>query len=597
MVKSRQFYIQYGRLLGALFGGYKLQIVLLIVLGFLSGLFGGLGIGVVIPLFSFAVRGGTLGTDFISRTLSHVFAYFNIEPSITVFLALISTLFIIKAGILLIFGWLTARMSSDYEEQTINRLYRLVFSADWPFLSRQKIGHLQNLLTVNISNISRLMLLLSTLCLDFANFLVFFVLALKLSFFVTLVAFGLGAFIIIGSRPLLRRSRSYSRAKSRLNADIAHEVNENVMGIRTIKAMSVDQEAAQRGFDFFRYAKVLKVKAFMVKTINKVAIEPLNMIFMIILFTVLYQRPQFDFGVFAVITYAINKIFTYVDNLQTSLHAVSASFQYVDQVTALQKAAADNQESRGGSKPFHFNERIEFRGVGFSYGGDSVPALTHVDFSVRKGEMIGIIGPSGAGKTTITDLLVRLLRPSRGAIFVDGENIEEIGLKEWRRRVGYVSQDIFLKNDTIANNIRFYDRTIRDEEVLAAARMAYMEDLLSRLPQGLETVVGERGVRLSGGERQRVALARCFARSPEILVLDEATSALDHESEIMIKKAIADLKGKITIITIAHRLTTVMHADRLIIIRDGRMVEEGTPYELLKNADSYFYQSHHIIGA
>ncbi len=595
--KTVKLFVRRARLLAALFGGYKFQIGVLIVLGFLSGLFGGFGIGVVIPLFSFAVKDGTLGTDFISRAVAEAFAYFGFQPSITLFLALISLLFVIKAVVLLVFGRITAHISSDFEKQTMDRLYRLTFSANWPFLLRQKIGHLQNFLTVNVQHASHVMFLVSVLFLNFANFLIFFIIALKLSAAVTMLAIGLGAAILIASRPLLGRSRSYARAKAQLGVDIAHEVNENASGLKVIKAMSAEERAARPGFAFFEKSRILKVKAFVVKTLNIVAIEPLSTIFVIVLFAVLYNRPQFDLGVFAVIIYSIHRIFTYVNNLQDSLHSLTTSFQYVQQLASFQTEVSEHQETDRGRRAFQFEDKLEFREVSFSYRGTSVPALDRVSFGVRKGQMLGIIGPSGAGKTTITDLVLRLFRPSGGAILIDGVDIEEIGLKEWRSKVGYVPQDAFLKNDTIANNIRFYDETLSDARIRTAAEMAYLGDLIARLPAGLETVVGERGVRLSGGERQRIALARAFARSPKILVLDEATSALDHESEVMIQKAIAALKGETTIIAIAHRLSTIMHADRLIIVREGRVEEEGVPGELLKNADSYFYKAHQIIAA
>ncbi len=587
----------HARLLKVLFGGYKLQIGILIVLGFLSGLLGGLGIGVVIPLFSFAVKGGTLGADFISQSVSLTFGYLGIEPTITIFLLLISGLFVIKAMVLLLFGRMISRISNDFERQTMDRIYRLTFSADWPFLLHQKIGHLQNFLTVNVQHVSRLMVLLSTSFLNFANFLIFFAIALKLSATVTLLAIGLGIVILIASRPLLRRSRSYSRARANLSADIAHEVNENTTGLKLIKAMSKESEATRLGLDFFERSKIFQIKGFIVKTINTVAIEPLSTIFVIVLFAALYHRPQFDLGVFAVVIYSIHRIFTYVNNLQDSLHSVTASLQYVRQLVSFQEEVMAHQETDRGQKAFQFDERLEFREVSFSYASHLAPALERVSFAVQRSEMVGIIGPSGAGKTTITDLLLRLFRPTGGAILIDGVNAEEINLKEWRRKIGYVPQDAFLKNDTIANNIRFYDEALSEEQVMGFARMAYMTDLIGRLPQGLKTLVGERGVRLSGGERQRIALARAFAHSPKILVLDEATSALDHESEVTIQKAIADLKGEVTIIAIAHRLSTIMHADRLIIIREGRVVEEGIPQELLKNADSYFYKAHQIIAA
>lgn len=581
-------------LLAYVFGGYKWQIAALMTLGFLSGILGGLGIGVVIPLFSFTVADQAFGSDFVSQVVSQTFGFFGLEPTLRVFLILISALFIVKAIVTVIFGRVTIKISSDYERQTVDRLYRLAFSADWPFLRSQKIGHLQNLLTVSVPHGARLILAISSGFLNFANFLIFLIVALKLSVAVTLVALALGIVVLISSRTLLKRSRVYARARAGLNADIAHEVNENMTGLKVIKATGVERYAARLGSLFFENMSVLRVRGSVIKIINAAAIEPVSIIFIIVLFAALYHRPQFELGVFIVIVYSIHKIFTYVNLLQDMLHSVSDAFPYVQQMVAFEEAVTKHQEIQDGKRGFRFDREVEFRRVSFTYGSRTVPALADVSFTVRRGEMVGIIGPSGAGKTTLTDLLLRLFAPSDGGIMIDGINAGEIDLDGWRSQVGYVPQDTFLKNDTIANNIRFYDEAISDAEVEAAARTAYLGDVLARLPQGLATVVGERGVRLSGGERQRIALARALARSPQILVLDEATSALDHESEAMIQNAILNLRGDKTIIAIAHRLSTITHADRLVILREGRVVEQGKPSELLKNVDSYFYKAHQI---
>ena len=211
------------------------------------------------------------------------------------------------------------------------------------------------------------------------------------------------------------------------------------------------------------------------------------------------------------------------------------------------------------------------RDVAFSYG-KARTTLSGINIRINKGEMIGIIGPSGAGKTTLIDLILRLFSPTSGVIELDGQAISDISLAEWRKNVGYVSQEIFLKNATVFENIRFYDESISKEKVIEGARLANATQFISDLPNGFETMVGERGVYLSAGQRQRIALARILARSPELLILDEATAALDNESEKMIKQAIENLHGKVTVIIIAHRLTTILDADRIIAIDDGKIV-------------------------
>ena len=204
--------------------------------------------------------------------------------------------------------------------------------------------------------------------------------------------------------------------------------------------------------------------------------------------------------------------------------------------------------------------------------------------------MIGIVGVSGAGKTTIADLVMRFTDPSEGRLLLDGRDAKDIHLKAWRENIAYVSQDIFLKNGTVENNIKFYDQSISDEDMITAAKTAQCQDFISELPKGFKTEVGERGNNLSGGQRQRIVLARALSRKPQILILDEATSSVDNQSEALIKQAISDLKGKITIVVIAHRLSTILDADKVIYLDHGKIIEEGDPQTLLKNPGSAFYK-------
>ena len=202
--------------------------------------------------------------------------------------------------------------------------------------------------------------------------------------------------------------------------------------------------------------------------------------------------------------------------------------------------------------------------------------------------MVGIIGPSGSGKTTLFDIVLRLLEPTKGALVLDGVPVSNIDINIWRKNIAYVSQDIFLINDTVRENIRFFDENVSDEDVVKAAKRAHIYDVIEKLPEGFNTKVGERGVMLSAGQRQRIAIARALARKPQLLLLDEATSALDTESEQHIQRTIQELKGKVTVCVIAHQLSTVREMDMLYVLEDGRVVESGTPDELLKEKGTYF---------
>ncbi|MBI2474304.1 MAG: ATP-binding cassette domain-containing protein, partial [Candidatus Taylorbacteria bacterium] len=209
--------------------------------------------------------------------------------------------------------------------------------------------------------------------------------------------------------------------------------------------------------------------------------------------------------------------------MQKLIQSISEYGPYLASVVKYENEAVLNKEIVEGSETFTFSDVIEFKKVKFKYETGSKETFSDLSFSIRQGEMVGIIGPSGVGKTTIVDLILRFFRPTGGEITIDGKNISTIKLRNWRSQIGYISQDIFLLNDTIANNIRFYDDTLSDKDLERAASLANISEFIDSTPNKFETVIGERGVMLSGGQRQRIIIARILARSPRILILDEAT--------------------------------------------------------------------------
>jgi len=236
------------------------------------------------------------------------------------------------------------------------------------------------------------------------------------------------------------------------------------------------------------------------------------------------------------------------------------------------------------SEVFSFNQSIKLENISFRYHGAEKDSLKDVSLTILKGQSIAFVGPSGAGKTTIVDALLGLLEPGSGRVLVDGVNINT-NLAGWQQKIGYIPQPIYLSDDTIKRNVAFgvEDDKIDDEQVWTALRAAQLEDFIVSLPDKLDTLVGEHGVRISGGQRQRIGIARALYHNPEILVLDEATAALDNETESEVTKAIEALSGTKTIIAIAHRLTTVRNFDCLFFMKDGKIVDAANFENLLQN--------------
>ncbi len=232
-------------------------------------------------------------------------------------------------------------------------------------------------------------------------------------------------------------------------------------------------------------------------------------------------------------------------------------------------------------------QQIEFSDVSFRYPGTESPAVEHLELTLRKGQMTALVGDSGAGKTTIADLLLRLYSVTSGKILVDGVPLEDLDWDDWRSHLGVVSQDTFLLSGTIRENIAFGKLDATDSEIEAAAQAAHAHEFISQFSGGYDTVLGEQGFRLSGGQKQRLAIARAVLRNPQILILDEATSDLDSQSEALIQESLAKLRSSRTVLVIAHRLSTIAAADEIIVLRDGRISERGRHAALIANGGIY----------
>lgn len=576
------------------FSRHTKKLILMITLGFIAGFLGGIGVGAIIPLFYLITNQAGTGTDAISNIISKTFESIHIPQTLPAIIALMIFLFAFKAIFLYLASSLNMRVYVDYELETRERLFKKTLEADWPYLMRQKLGYLSSVLMDDIGAVSGALHNFSAAVLTGTSLITYAIIAVNISLPITLATLGLGLILFLSLKPIFYKVRKLTTKMSETAKALSHHVNQHIIGGKTIKSMSLEKNVLNKGISYFEALKDIRAEQHKYSLFFNTFLEPISLLLIIAIFLVSYRNPMFNVVTFVAIIYLVQKMFSFIQSIQAKFNLINESLPMINILVNYEKELDKNREFTGGDSEFSFNKNLEFKNVSFKYSSNAQDIISSLNLSINKGETVAIIGPSGAGKTTVIDLMLRLLRPQQGKILIDGSNTSDINIKSWHNNIGYVSQDIFLLNDTIENNIRFYNDHLSHKDIAEASRSANIYDFIETLPDKFQTFVGERGIQLSGGQRQRIVLARIMARKPQILVLDEATSALDNESEHKIQEAIKDLRGKLTILIVAHRLTTVMNTDKILVLKEGAIVEEGSPEELLENKRSYFYKNYNI---
>lgn len=372
--------------------------------------------------------------------------------------------------------------------------------------------------------------------------------------------------------------------------DMASALQETLVGIRIVKAFG-REEAEERRFGdnntaFLRATmKALQVSSLGSSHMEVIGVAGVAGIIWYGGYLVIHgAMTPGDF--FSFLT-AMFMAYTPLRKLGGANNTLQQALSAADRVFAVMDLENETDRDRGRNELAPIRRALEFRHVTFQYEGSELPALSGIDLTVRAGEVVALVGSSGSGKTTLVSLVPRFYEPTGGAILIDGQDIRDCTLRSLRRQIGIVSQDTVLFDESVRYNIAYGREDATDEEIVEAARAAYAHDFIERLPEGYRTKIGENGVKLSGGERQRLAIARAILRNPPILILDEATSALDSESERVVQLALANLMKNRTTLVIAHRLSTVQNADRILVLDRGRIVESGSHEELLRRGGLY----------
>ena len=474
-----------------------------------------------------------------------------------------------------------------------NSLYHSVLRRSAAFFQKHTTG---TLVSTIVSDIERVQFAMSSIL---AEFLQQFFTFLFIAGVVILLGRNLAwllllfvPFIIFSASKIGTRVRHTTRRGQDKLADIQNILHESITGNRIVKAFSMEAWEYAR----FRTAAQRLFRANLRSVAAAAISSPLMDIFgaIAIVLLLLLGRQQIVHGlmtpgIFVAFIIAVFKLYDPVrkfalfhNSFQQALGASSQIFKFMD-------TRDEVQEKPGAPALPSFSKKISFEDVSFYYEFEGVQreVLRHIDLEVNAGEILALVGSSGAGKSTLVSLIPRFFDVTSGRIAIDGHDLRDVSLSSLRAQIGVVTQETVLFNDTLRNNIAYGQPGVSQTEVEAAARAALAHDFIRKLSAGYETVIGEKGVRLSGGERQRIAIARALLKNAPILILDEATSALDSESEALVQSALQNLMSGRTVVVIAHRLSTVRRADRIVVLENGSVADIGSHEELMQKLGTY----------
>lgn len=548
----------------------------------------GVGLLMLVPLLELAgldVRHGPTG--WITKGLTAVFATVGARPT----LISVLSVYVLVIGVHgLLARWqttLTFALEHEFVASLRTRLYRAIAGARWPFFARSRSADFAHALTAEMERVGEgthclLLSVVATLVT-----LVYVGFALTLSVPMTALACASGVGLMLALRRRTRLAQAAGEAISRATNSLYAAMAEHLGGMKVAKSHGAEERHSAHFAELARRVRRVHVRA----VENEAATRHWGEIGSVLLLSAsLYVAV----GILALPTaeillllFLFARLMPKISNVQQgyqSLMALLPAFASVMELRARCEAAAEPRPARRGS--IELRHAIGFDRVSFGYAGR--PVIRELDLLVRAGRTTAVVGPSGSGKSTVADLVTGLVTPDRGRVLVDGVPLGPERMAAWREGIGYVTQDTFLFNDTVRANLLWADSEATEGAIRQALRRAGAEEFVGRLPRGLDTLVGDRGVLLSGGERQRLALARALLRRPSLLILDEATSALDSESEQRILEAIEGLRGGMTILVMSHRLSAVRWADLICVLEDGRLVESGTWGSLMGDGHGRF---------
>lgn len=478
------------------------------------------------------------------------------------------------------------RIIMDIRNEVYGHLQYLSLS----YYSSHKTGQILSRISTDVVNMQNAVNNSCGILSNSFTFLALLLVVFKMNWLLALGAMGVAPFIVFPLYRFGKNLRKVSVSTQNKIGDITSVAHEGIANIRIVKAFNMEEneltkfKKVNRSF-FDTYMKAVRITAMSHPIIEFVAIVGITLLILVSGYQI--SSGKITIGAFASFTGALFLLFNPIKNLNGVNMVIQQALSSAERVFEILDTPFDIKDSAEAVDMPPFKEEIRFTNVNFGYRKEKM-VLKNINLDIKNGQVVAIVGPSGAGKSTLVDLIPRFYELNNGDITIDGTNIKKFKINSLRTQIGIVTQETFLFNDTIKTNISYGKPNAGLGEIMEAAKAANAHDFILKTQLGYDTFIGERGIKLSGGERQRISIARAILKNPPILILDEATSTLDTESEKLVQDALSKLMKNRTTVVIAHRLSTVINADKIIVMDKGEIVEEGKHEELLNK--SYVYK-------
>lgn len=550
-----------------------------------AGIAEGVGISALLPLLNtiFNQRAKISGSteaipewsNHLDRLVQQVLNSAGLQPTVTLLLSLFVAFIVLKCVLLYLankqIGFTVVMIATDMRLAFLKSL----FAVNWGYFIRQPTGRLTNAVATEATRASTAFNFGAKLSALVVEAAVYSTLAFLVSWQATLLALGAGVFIIVLLRRWVHKNRRAGVRQTVHTQSLITQMTDILISIKPLKAMAREQQSDMVLTDTTRRLN----RALQKQVLSKAALgsfqEPILTLFLVLLlYTALVYWNQ-PLATMLAMVFFIGKILKQVEKLQKEyVNLVEYESAYWSLKAKMDEAQDAREVLQGDQKP-EFNDAIRIKSLSFAY--NDAPVLRDVTLTIPAGSFVALLGASGSGKTTIADMLIGLLRPQKGDIWIDEISMQQIDIRRWRQMIGYVPQENLLMHDTIMANVTLGEETVSVSDVENALRAAGAWGFVKELPKGIQTVVGERGSMVSGGQRQRIAIARALVKRPRLLILDEATTALDPETEMEICRTLQQLAGSVTILAISHQTALLEAAGWAYQINDGKVARIKAP--------------------